>query len=255
MSENTVAALFNLKGQRALITGASKGLGLGCAELLADAGAEVVLVGRGAQDLDKAVTSIVARGGKAGAVICDVTKTDQVAEMITGLPDIHILVNNAGTNIPEPFAAVTEEHYDTIFNINVRAAFFVAQGIAAQMIKRGLKGSIINMSSQMGHVGSVNRTVYCASKHALEGLTKAMALDLAAHGIRVNTVAPTFIETPMTASMLDKPEFKSFVLDRIPLGHMGAMKDVAAAVLYLSAPASALVTGTSLKVDGGWTAQ
>ena len=150
---------------------------------------------------------------------------------------------------------MTEEHYDTIFNINVRAAFFVAQGIAAQMIKRGLKGSIINMSSQMGHVGSVNRTVYCASKHALEGLTKAMALDLAAHGIRVNTVAPTFIETPMTASMLDKPEFKSFVLDRIPLGHMGAMKDVAAAVLYLSAPASALVTGASLKVDGGWTAQ
>lgn len=255
MTDNTVAALFNLTGQRALITGASKGLGLGCAELLADAGAEVVLVGRGAQDLDKAVAAIVARGGKASAVMCDVTKTDQVTQMIAGLPAIHILVNNAGTNIPEPFSVVTEEHYDTIFNINVRAAFFVAQGIAAHMVKRGLKGSIINMSSQMGHVGSVNRTVYCASKHALEGLTKAMALDLAAHGIRVNTVAPTFIETPMTMPMFDKPGFRSFVLDRIPLGHMGEMKDVAAAVLYLAAPASALVTGTSLKVDGGWTAQ
>jgi NAD(P)-dependent dehydrogenase (short-subunit alcohol dehydrogenase family) len=255
MSEDTVAALFNLKGQRALITGASKGLGLGCAELLADAGAEVVLVGRGAQELEQAVAAIVGRGGKASAAMCDVTKTDQVTQMIAGLPDIHVLVNNAGTNIPEPFGAVTEEHYDAIFNINVRAAFFVAQGIAAQMIKRGLKGSIINMSSQMGHVGSVNRTVYCASKHALEGLTKAMAVELAPHGIRVNTVAPTFIETPMTKPMLDKPEFKSFVLDRIPLGHMGAIKDVAAAVLYLAAPASALVTGTSLKVDGGWTAQ
>ncbi len=255
MSAEKIAMLFDLSGQRALITGASKGLGLACAEMLADAGAEVVLVGRGAAELNNAVGAIIARGGKASAAACDVTNIDDVNTMIAGLPDIHILVNNAGTNMPEPFVDVSEAHYDAVFNINVRAAFFVAQGIAAQMIKRKLKGSIINMSSQMGHVGSPNRTVYCASKHALEGLTKAMALELAPHGIRVNTVAPTFIETPMTKPMLDKPEFKKFVLERIPMGHMGELEDVAAAVLYLAAPASALVTGTSLKVDGGWTAQ
>jgi len=248
----SVATLFDLSGRRALITGASRGLGLGCAELLAQAGADVVLTGRTQKDLDVAVANI---GGKARGEICDVTDAAQVKKLIASLPDIHILVNNAGTNIPEPFVEVSEDHYDSIFNINVRAVFFTAQAVAAKMIAGKIKGSIINMSSQMGHVGSPNRSVYCASKHAVEGLTKAMAVELAPHGIRVNTVAPTFIETPMTKPMLDKPEFKSFVLERIPLGHMGEIKDVAAAVLYLAAPASALVTGTSLKVDGGWTAQ
>jgi NAD(P)-dependent dehydrogenase (short-subunit alcohol dehydrogenase family) len=247
----SIASLFDLSGRRALITGASRGLGLGCAELLAQAGAEVVLTGRTQKDLDAATASIPNSKG----LVCDVTDAAQMKKLIAGLPDIHILVNNAGTNIPEPFVQVSEDHYDSIFDINVRAAFFTAQAVAAKMIASRVKGSIINMSSQMGHVGSPNRTVYCASKHALEGLTKAMAVELAPHGIRVNTVAPTFIETPMTKPMLDKPEFKSFVLDKIPLGHMGEIKDVAAAVLYLAAPASALVTGTSLKVDGGWTAQ
>lgn len=251
----SVAKLFDLTGQRALITGASRGLGLGCAELLATAGAEVILTGRGGPDLDTAVKAIIARGGKARSCICDVTDIEQMRQVIGGLPDIHILVNNAGTNIPEPFIDVSVDHFDKIFDINVRAAFFVAQAVAAKMMKAAIKGSIINMSSQMGHVGSPNRTVYCASKHALEGLTKAMAVELAPHGIRVNAVAPTFIETPMTKPMLDKLEFKSFVLDHIPLGHIGDIKDVAAAVLYLAAPASALVTGTSLRVDGGWTAQ
>ena len=255
MSIKNVADLFDLTGQRALVTGASKGLGLGCAELLADAGAEVMLCGRGAADVDAAVKAIVARGGKAIPAVGDVTKTGEIQKMIEGLGDIHILVNNAGTNIPEPYLGVSEDHFDQIFDINVRAAFFVAQAVAAQMAARSIKGSIIHMSSQMGHVGSPNRTVYCASKHALEGLTKAMALELAPMGIRVNAVAPTFIETPMTQPMLAKPKFKNFVLERIPLGHTGEIKDVAAAVLYLASPASALVTGTSLKVDGGWTAQ
>ncbi|MDX2143991.1 MAG: glucose 1-dehydrogenase [Rhodospirillaceae bacterium] len=246
---------FSLAGQRALITGASRGLGLGCAEVLAEAGAEVVLVGRTKSELDQAVTQITAKGGKASALVCDVTNTDQVREVLSTRAPVHVLVNNAGTNIPEPFTDVSEEHFDRIFDINVRAAFFVAQIVAAKMIAAKIKGSIIHMSSQMGHVGSPNRTVYCASKHAIEGLTKAMAVELAPHGIRVNSVAPTFIETPMTKPMLDKPEFKSFVVDRIPLGHMGQIADVTAAVLYLAAPASALVTGTSLKVDGGWTAQ
>jgi NAD(P)-dependent dehydrogenase (short-subunit alcohol dehydrogenase family) len=255
MTQLNIDTLFSLKGQRALITGGSRGLGLGCAQLLANVGAEVIIVGRNATDLADAVKSITATGGKASSVACDVTDTAAIRSLLAGLPEIHVLINNAGTNIPEPFTAVTEAHFDSIFDINVRAAFFVAQAVAAKMLTSGIKGSIINMSSQMGHVGSPNRTVYCATKHAIEGLTKAMAVELAPSGIRVNTVAPTFIETPLTKPMLDKPDFKSFVLDRIPLGQMGTITDVAAAVLYLASPASSSVTGTSLKVDGGWTAQ
>jgi NAD(P)-dependent dehydrogenase (short-subunit alcohol dehydrogenase family) len=255
MTQPNVGTLFSLKGQRALVTGGSRGLGLGCAQLLANAGAEVVIVGRNETDLADAVRTITVAGGAATSAACDVTDTTAVRSMLAGLPEIHVLVNNAGTNIPEPFTAVTEAHFDSIFDINVRAAFFVAQAVAAKMLAGGIQGSIINMSSQMGHVGSPNRTVYCATKHAIEGLTKAMAVELAPSGIRVNTVAPTFIETPLTKPMLDKPDFKSFVLSRIPMGHMGTISDVAAAVLYLAAPASGAVTGTSLKVDGGWTAQ
>ncbi|MBL8643525.1 MAG: glucose 1-dehydrogenase [Rhodospirillaceae bacterium] len=248
-----VSALFDLTGHRALITGGSTGIGLGCAQLLADAGAEVIVVGRRAAELDTAVAAITAKGGKASSLVCDVTDLAQVQKAFGAL-DVHILVNNAGTNIPEPFLDVTPEHYDAIFNINVRAAFFVAQTITARMVKQGIKGSIIHMSSQMGHVGAVNRTVYCASKHALEGLTKAMALELAPHGIRVNAVAPTFIATPMTRPFFEKPGFREDVLKKIALGRVGDIEDVASAVLYLASNAAKLVTGTSLKVDGGWTA-
>jgi NAD(P)-dependent dehydrogenase (short-subunit alcohol dehydrogenase family) len=251
----SAAAMFSLAGKRALVTGASRGLGLACAQVLAEAGAEVILVGRDAKALEQAATRIAAAGGKAAALAGDVTDPAAFAAALERHPAVDILVNNAGTNIPEPFTAVTPEHFDEVFAINVRAAFFVAQAVSQRMIAAAIKGSIVNMSSQMGHVGSPNRTVYCASKHALEGLTKAMAVELAPHGIRVNTVAPTFIDTPLTRPMLDKPEFKSFVLDRIPLGRLGSMADVAAAVLYLASPAAALVTGTSLRVDGGWTAQ
>ncbi|MBL8631249.1 MAG: SDR family oxidoreductase [Rhodospirillaceae bacterium] len=253
LNETSVAKLFDLSGQRALITGGSKGIGLGCAQLLADAGAEVIVVGRGAAEINDAVKSIQAKGGKAQGVACDVTKTEEVRKAFGGL-DIHILVNNAGTNIPEPYVNVTEEHFDRIFDINVRAAFFVAQTVAARMLAQGIKGSIIHMSSQMGHVASPNRTVYCASKHAIEGLSKAMAVELAPKGIRVNTVAPTFIETPMTKPFLEKPEFRDFVLKKIALGKLGEIQDVAAAVLYLASPASAMITGSCIKVDGGWTA-
>ncbi|MCB2108665.1 MAG: SDR family oxidoreductase [Rhodobacteraceae bacterium] len=250
-----VTELFSLKGKRALVTGASRGIGFGCAQALAEAGAHSVLVGRDGKALEDAATRIAAAGGKASALIGDVTDFAAFTGALDGQPAFDILVNNAGTNIPEPFTDVTPAHFDAVFDINVRAAFFVAQAMARKMIAAKVKGSIINMSSQMGHVGSPNRTVYCASKHALEGLTKAMAVELAPHGIRVNTVAPTFIETPLTRPMLDKPDFKSFVLDRIPLGHMGQIEDVAAAVVYLASPAAALVTGSCLKVDGGWTAQ
>ena len=167
---------------------------------------------------------------------------------------LDILVNNAGTNIPEPFVEVSEAHLDQLLSLNVRAAFVVAQAAAKKMLERG--GVIINMSSQMGHVGAVNRTVYCMTKHALEGLTKAMALELAPHGIRVVSIAPTFIETPMYRQMREqKPEFAQWVKDRIPSGDVGQPQDVAAAVVFAASPAASLVTGTSLVVDGGWTAQ
>lgn len=246
---------FDLTGQTALITGASKGLGAGCAVALAKAGADVIVVARNAGPLDEVVSQVQALSRKAYKMVCDVTDLEAFKAGLADLPPVHILVNNAGTNVPEPFADVTEEHYDWIMNMNVRSAFFIAQAVAARMIDHGLPGSIVNMSSQMGHVGAVNRTVYCASKHALEGLTKAMAVELAPQGIRVNTVAPTFIETPMTKPFFEDAAFKESVLKQIPLGHIGQIEDVAGAVVYLSSPAARMVTGSCVKVDGGWTAQ
>jgi NAD(P)-dependent dehydrogenase (short-subunit alcohol dehydrogenase family) len=175
------------------------------------------------------------------------------------MPVLDVLVNNAGSNIPEPFVEVSEEHLDRLIDLNVRAAFLAAQAAARKMLEapdraeRG--GAIINMSSQMGHVGAVNRTVYCMSKHALEGLTKAMALELAPRGIRVVSIAPTFVETPLTRPMMARPDFAQWVKERIPSGRVGQPEDVAAAVVFAASPAASLVTGSSLLVDGGWTAQ
>ncbi|MEQ8509346.1 MAG: SDR family oxidoreductase [Rhodospirillaceae bacterium] len=247
-------SLFDLTGQTALITGASKGLGEGCALALADAGADVVLVARSAEPLQDVATQIERRGRNAHKIVCDVTDGASFNKLLSDAPPVHILVNNAGTNVPEPFEDVTEEHFDRIMDVNVRAAFFVAQIVTRRMIAAGTKGSIIHMSSQMGHVGAVNRTVYCASKHAIEGLTKAMAVELAPHGIRVNTVAPTFIETTLTRPFFEDSTFKDSVLKQIPLGHIGQIIDVASAVVYLASPAARMVTGSCLKVDGGWTA-
>jgi NAD(P)-dependent dehydrogenase (short-subunit alcohol dehydrogenase family) len=173
---------------------------------------------------------------------------------------LDVLVNNAGSNIPEPFVEVSEEHLDRLLGLNVRAAFLVAQAGAKKMLeapdRKARGGAIVNMSSQMGHVGAVNRSVYCLTKHALEGLTKAMALELAPHGIRVVSVAPTFVETPMYERMVvERPEFAQWVNQRIPAGRVGQPEDVAAAVVFAASPAASLITGTSLVVDGGWTAQ
>ena len=178
-------------------------------------------------------------------------------KLFAGLPSLDVLVNNAGSNIPEPFVEVSEEHLDRLLGLNVRAAFIVAQAAARKMLASPNRyaRAIINMSSQMGHVGSVNRSVYCLTKHALEGLTKAMALELAPHGIRVVSIAPTFVETPLTKPWLDTPDFGKWVRDRIPSGKVGQLEDVAAAVVFAASPAAALVTGSSLLVDGGWTAQ
>src|SRR5687767_14420847 len=245
---------FRLDGRAALITGAGRGIGRACAAALAQAGAEVWLAARTRDEIEQAAEEIRSAGGKAHAAVCDVTSSQDVRNLVSSMQVLDVLVNNAGSNIPEPFVEVSEAHLDQLLNLNVRAAFVVAQAAAKKMIERG--GVIINMSSQMGHVGAVNRTVYCMTKHALEGLTKAMALELAPRGIRVVSVAPTFIETPMYREMREqKPEFAQWVKDRIPAGEVGQPQDVAAAVVFAASPAASLVTGTSLVVDGGWTAQ
>jgi NAD(P)-dependent dehydrogenase (short-subunit alcohol dehydrogenase family) len=215
----------------------------------------VWLAARTRDDLESAAAEIRADGGRAHTVVVDVTAADPLRKAIAALPSLDVFVNNAGGNIPEPFVDVSDEHLDRLLSLNVRAAFIAAQAAAKKMLASARGGAIINMSSQMGHVGAVNRTVYCMTKHALEGLTKAMALELAPHGIRVVSIAPTFIETPMTKPMFAKPEFGKWVRDRIPAGRVGQPEDVAAAVVFAASPAASLVTGTSLVIDGGWTAQ
>ncbi len=248
-----------LDGRSALVTGAGRGLGHAAAVGLAQAGADVYLVSRTRHDLEQAADSIRSAGGSGIPIVCDVTVGAEVREALARIPRLDILVNNAGANIPEPFVDVSEEHLDRVLALNVRAAFLVAQAAARKMLeapdRRERGGAIVNISSQMGHVGSPGRSVYCMTKHALEGLTKALAVELAPHNIRVNSVAPTFIETPMTAPFFEEPRFRDWVLTRIPLGRLGKLEEVAAAVAFLASPAASLITGASLVVDGGWTAQ
>jgi NAD(P)-dependent dehydrogenase (short-subunit alcohol dehydrogenase family) len=253
----TILEKFRLEGRTALVTGAGRGIGRACAIALAQAGAEVWLAARTRNEIEQAAAEIRAAGGNAHAAACDVTSSKDVHEIISSIPALDVLVNNAGSNIPEPFVEVSEAHLDQLLALNVRAAFLVAQAAAKKMLERKARGgAIINMSSQMGHVGAVNRSVYCMTKHALEGLTKAMALELAPHGIRVVSIAPTFIETPMYRKMrTEKPEFEKWVSERIPAGKVGQPEDVAAAVVFAASPAASLMTGTSLVIDGGWTAQ
>ena len=253
------ATSLRLDGRVAVVTGAGRGIGRSAARALAEAGAEVWLVARTAGEVEAAADEIRKAGGRANASACDVTDSDAFRQVIAALPMLDVLVNNAGGNIPEPFVDVSEEHLDRLLRLNVRAAFLAAQAAARKMLeapdRKARGGVILNMSSQMGHVGAVNRTVYCMTKHALEGLTKAMAVELAPHHIRVNSVAPTFVETPLTAPMFERPAFRDWVYDRIPLGRVGQPEDVAGAVVFLASPSASLITGTSLVVDGGWTAQ
>ena len=245
---------FRLDGKTALVTGAGRGIGRAVVLALASAGAEVVLVSRTHSQLDEVAQEIGSRGGKALVLPFDVTDTAAVRGAFAGLSGLDILVNNAGLNRPQPFLEVDEPTLDQLLTLNVRAAFLVAQAAARLMAAKG-GGVIVNMSSQMGHVGSdLNRTVYVMTKHAVEGLTKAMAVELAPKGVRVVSIAPTFITTPLTKPFFDDPVFRKWVVDRIPLGRLGTVEEVAHAVVFLASPAAGLVTGSSLLVDGGWTA-
>ncbi len=246
---------MRLDGLVAVVTGAGRGLGRACACAVAGAGAETVLVSRTASDLDSVAAEIESAGGTARKLICDVSDLDEITARIGGLERIDILINNAGTNAPEPFVDVSEANFDKVMDLNVKSAFFIAQVVSRKMIDQGYGGSIIHMSSQMGHVGSPTRTVYCTSKHAIEGLNKAMAVELAPHNIRVNAIGPTYIITAMTALNFDNPEFRADALSRIPLGRVGQLEDIMGSIVFLASPASALITGASLVVDGGWTAQ
>ena len=245
---------FRLDGRRALVTGAGRGLGLAMAAALAESGAEVVLAARSGAEVEGVAEAIRRRGERASAFALDVTDTDRARAEIAARGPFQVLVNNAGTNRPAHFLDVTEEDYDAVAGLNVRAALFVAKAVAEGLIAGGLPGSIVNVSSQMGHVGGPKRTVYCATKHALEGATKAMAWELAEHRIRVNTICPTFIETPLSRPMLANAEFQDFVRRRIATGTVGQPEDVMGAVVYLASDASSLVTGSALLIDGGWTA-
>ena len=236
------------------MTGAGRGIGLAAAVALADAGAAVTLAARTSSEIEAAAAAITERGGTANTVVLDITDLDAVDEVVAAAPAFDVLVNNAGTNRPAEFLDVTQQDFDAVFEINVRAAFFTAQSAARKMKAAGIKGSIINVSSQMGHVAGPLRTVYCASKFALEGMSKTMALELAPIGIRVNTLCPTFVRTPLADKMLADPDFAAFVLGNIKLGRIGEVEDLMGAFVYLASDASSLMTGTHMLIDGGWTA-
>ena len=249
---------INLKNKTALVTGAGKGIGMACAIALAEAGANLIIVSRTAKDLNK-VSKIVRKfKSKCISYACDVTNYSQMKSFINKQKKIDILVNNAGTNIPEHFTKVKKKNMEYLVKLNTMATFNIAQLCTLKMLeaknRKKIGGSIINMSSQMGHVGGPTRSVYNMTKAGLEGLTKGMALDLAKSNIRVNTVCPTFIVTPMTKKFLKNKKFKNTILKNIPLGRFAQTSDVATTVAFLASDASSMITGTSILIDGGWTA-
>ncbi|MEM7026161.1 MAG: glucose 1-dehydrogenase [Pseudomonadota bacterium] len=245
---------FRLDGRRALVTGGGRGIGLACAAAFAEAGAEVVLTARGSEEIENAAAEIQAAGGKAEAVVLDVTDLAATRDFIAARGPFRVLVNNAGSSRHAHFLDLTEEDYNAVADLNIKAALFAAREVANGLIKAGLPGSIINISSQMGHVGGPERSVYCATKHAVEGFTKAMAWELGQHDIRINTICPTFILTRMTQASFDDPEKRAWIESKIALGRVGRIEDIMGAALYLASDASAMVTGSALMVDGGWTA-
>lgn len=249
-----VTPSFCLDGKRAMVTGAGRGIGYGAAVGLARAGAAVTLVARTGAEIEGAAAELHALGQQADAQVLDVTDLAAVEAFFKERSAFHIIINNAGTNRPMPMMDVSEQDFDAVVDLNLKSAFFVSQAAVKRMIDERNAGSLIHMGSQMGHVGGAARSVYCASKWGLEGMSKAFALDLAPYGIRSNVIAPTFIETPMTKPFFEDAVFRENVLSKIKLGRLGAIEDIMGAVVFLASEASALMTGTSLVVDGGWTA-
>ena len=246
---------FRLDGRRALIVGASSGIGLACAVALAEAGAEVTLVARRAEALDQLVKELSSQGYKAESVALDITDLDAVKTALEQRNSFDILLNSAGLARHSAALETTVKDYDDVMSINLRAAYFLTTEVARGMKNKGTGGSIISISSQMAHVGGVDRAVYCASKHALEGMTKSMAIEWGPDQIRINTICPTFIRTELAAPTLNNPERLAWIESKIKLGRIGEVEDIMGSVVFLASDAANLITGTSLLVDGGWTAE
>ena len=245
---------FRLDNKTALIAGASSGIGLACAVALADAGAEVVLASRNIEALQKASDAIKLKGNSVEAVQLDIADTDAIELFFKNQKPFDILVNSAGMGRHSPSLETSTEDFDEVMDVNLRGAYFLTQAVARGLIKAKKPGSLINISSQMGHVGGVDRAVYSASKHAVEGFTKAMAIEWGGHQIRVNTICPTFIRTALTQSTFDNPERKKWIEEKIKLGRAGEVEDIMGAVVFLASEASGMITGSALMIDGGWTA-
>ena len=245
---------FSLEGKRALVTGASSGIGLASAVALAEAGAEVFMAARGRERLDEEVEGLRAGGWKAQALPMDVSDVARTGELVADKGPFDILVNSAGFARHSPAVDTTTEDFDAVMQTNLRGAYFITQSVGAGLLAASRPGSLINISSQMGHIGGPERAVYCASKFAVEGFTKSMAIEWGPAGIRVNTICPTFIRTPMTEPTFSQPDKLAWVEDKIKIGRVGTPEDIMGVVVYLASDASALVTGASIMVDGGWTA-
>lgn len=245
---------LSLEGKRALVAGGSSGIGLGCAVALAEAGAHVVIMARRRAQLDEVKAAMTEAGFSVDALVGDIGDIEATADAIASLRPLDIFVNSAGLARHAPATATDPADFDAVMNVNLRGAYFASQAVAKAMIADDRQGSIINISSQMAIVGGVDRAVYCASKHAVEGFTKSMAIEMGPHGIRVNTVCPTFIRTPLTEQTFSQPARVKWIEDKIKLGRVGEVEDIMGAVRFLASDASALVTGTALLIDGGWTA-
>ena len=246
---------INLKNRIALVTGAGKGIGRACSIALAEAGATVIGISRTSSDLDKLQKDLKKVKGKLVKITCDIMDYEDLSSKLKKIKKVDILVNNAGTNIPEPFEKIKQTSMNYLVDLNMKAAFNVAQLVVLKMLKNKKGGSIINMSSQLGHVGMSGRNIYNMTKFGIEGLTKGMGVELAKKNIRVNSVAPTFVETPMVKRFFKNKKFKKFAIGKIPIGKAASESDVATTVCFLASSASSMITGTSIIIDGGWTAQ
>jgi len=248
-----VAPSFNLRGKRALITGASSGIGVACASALAQAGAQVHLVARREERLTQIVDALLERGDSASFTSMDITDTAALNDLVARQDPFDILVNSAGLARHAPSLDTKESDFDAVIALNLKAAYFLTVAVAKRAIESSRTASLINISSQMGHVGGLDRSVYCASKFAVEGFTKAMAMEWGKQGIRVNTVCPTFVRTELTEATFANHERRAWIEDKIKLGRVGEVEDLMGAIIYLASDASSLVTGSSMLVDGGWT--